>query len=316
MNKNQKQAVMQELTLLTDPVGWESDPVTVERVEVLGRLLGADNISESSPLPDLDFEKFTVDNFLYLKSLGYGNDYLMEVCGVQKNKFNYWIRDNELSRQHLSREELQFWEFPSSAKKLPLKGEKTMAIITKEKINEFLQDGGWKVGTQNSYRSFLSVFMNFMDGAEITTKKVDTFLHSYIQKEISTKRSNIKSVLLKYLKWIDFDYNERQERVVEVVKKSKPVPSTVPLTFSNNTCQEKGAETRELRVLEKSEKICVMVGKAFLDVDPEEQAARISLDHEKASDLSEKKETARQIAADYGGRLVKVRTVTSLAEVD
>lgn len=70
MNKNQKQTVMQELTLLTDPIGWESDPVTVERVEVLGRLLGADNISVSSPLPDLDFERFTVDNFFISQKFG------------------------------------------------------------------------------------------------------------------------------------------------------------------------------------------------------------------------------------------------------
>lgn len=194
---------------------------------------------------------------------------------------------------------------------------KIMPVITREKINEFLQDNNWSTSTQNVYRGHLGIFLSFINGKEITNKAVKSFISSCEENEPAYKAANIRSVLFKYLDWIGFESEDLQVKSVKPEKKNKqpaevPVPSFTP----DQTCEDPDAIKKTVQILDKSEKVCVMVGKAFLDVDPEEQAARISLDHEKASDLSGKKETAKQIAADYGGRLVKVRTVTSLAEID
>lgn len=316
MNKQKKKQAIRELSLLTDNIGWDSDAETVARVEALGTLLKSDNISESAPLPDIDFEKFTPDNYLYLKYLGYTNNAIRKACGIYNSKLNAWIKENELSRGEISTEDLAQWEFTERSKRLPLKGVETLPIITNEKINQFLQDGGWAPSTQSSYSSQLDVFMEYMENKELSKSIIDSFLLDIKRKYPRSKFSSIKSIVLKYLKWVGFDYQEKRESKAEM-KKTKKDKKTVAAPIVDQTIGEEGANATDIAVIvDETEKVCVMVGKAFLRVNPEATVVNLSLDHEVASDLSEKKEIAQQIAADYGGRLVKINTRTIMSDID
>ncbi|MBL1228172.1 hypothetical protein IW492_02860 [Enterococcus sp. BWB1-3] len=183
MNKKQKRSAIKELALLTDKIDWESDSEIVARVEVLGNLLSSDDISESSPLPELDFEKLTSDNYLYLKYLGYTNDSIRKACRTYRAKFDKWIKENELTRNVITTDDLAEWEFNESSKKLPLKGAKKMAVITKEKsitskttllLNEsektciMLGKGFMKIDFQEKD---VSISLDHLEATDISEKK-------------------------------------------------------------------------------------------------------------------------------------------------
>ncbi|MGL4695211.1 hypothetical protein [Enterococcus larvae] len=195
--------------------------------------------------------------------------------------------------------------------------QKIMPVITKEKINEFLQDNNWSTSTQNVYRGHLGIFLSYIGDKEITNKAVKAFIASCDENEPAYKAANIRSVLYKYLDWIGFESEDLQVKSVKPEKKNKPSAETsVPIVDSDQTCENPDELKTTVQILDKSEKVCVMVGKAFLRVNPEATVVNLSLDHEVASDLSEKKEIAQQIAADYGGRLVKINTRTIMSEID
>ena len=313
MNRQQKRAAMKEVALLTDTIGWESDPEIVSRVESLGKIVGGETVGVSKPLPELEFGKLTTDTFLYLRTLGYLVHEIRDACGVSNTMMQSWIRNNELTRKHINFDEIADWEFSEQAKKMPLKGAEVMYVITKEKINEFLQDGGWSSSTQTSYRSLLNIFSKYMNGKEITTKKIDAFLFSYISNETPTKRSNVKSVLLKYLKWIDFEYDQREERAIDVY--NEKIENLLPAAAKKSEPRTPSPEKVAL-LLNESEKTCVKVGKGFMVIDLREKNVSISLDYLEATDLSEKKEQALKIAEEFGGQIVKIQTRTILVEAE
>ncbi len=68
-------------------------------------------------------------------------------------------------------------------------------------------------------------------------------------------------------------------------------------------------------VLESAEKVCIQVGKAFMTIDMVGRACSITLDHAIANDFSDL-ERAEQIAEEYGGVLVRIRTETILQVIN
>ncbi|WP_181429405.1 hypothetical protein [Enterococcus plantarum] len=300
-----------EINILTDKEGWEDDIVIATRVRALGKLLGSDTIGGSKPLPELDFERLTVDNFLYLRNLEYQVGDIQKASGVSKNAFAKWLQENELTRNHLSTSEIQKMFIKDSAKKLPLKGEviEMKYTISEEQIQQFIEKHDWKPSTKNSYVYCLRRVDKVVAG-EITEQKLDNFLREYNETQVRSKYLNMKSVLIKYLNWIGFEYVVKEE-VNKIKPRTTKKPKEVKSPVTKNTADLKSVKENEF--LEFSSKTCVKVGNAFIYTNKESSEVLLTLDYKEAEDIKPA-DIANQIAHDFGGRVVCITAKVLLEE--
>lgn len=311
LTKRQKRSMFNEINILTDKEGWEDDIVIATRVRALGKLLGSDTIGGSKPLPELDFERLTVDNFLYLRNLEYQIGDIQKASGVSKNAFSKWLQENELTRNHLSTSEIQKMFIKDSAKKLPLKGEviEMKYTISEEQIQQFIEKHDWKPATKNAYIYCLRRVDKAVSG-EITEQNLDQFLREYNETQVRSKYLNMKSVLIKYLKWIGFEYVVKEEVnkiKLQTTKEPKEVQSSIPKDTPNLK------SVKEKEFLEFSSKTCVKVGNAFIYTNKENSEVLLTLDYKEAEDI-QTIDIANQIAHDFGGRVVCITAKVLLEE--
>ncbi|BBD15627.1 hypothetical protein [Melissococcus plutonius] len=119
---------IKEVCRLTIDRDWIENSETVAKVQ---KLIGQaeDQTRQEQKLPPLevlDFEKFTSDNFLYLKRLGYTVKEIRAACDVSRSTFDLWIKENKLSRIFITKSMLEAMSINESAKQLPFKEEMEM----------------------------------------------------------------------------------------------------------------------------------------------------------------------------------------------
>lgn len=311
LTKRQKRSIFKEINVLTDREDWENDIVIVDRVKALGRLIGADTMGTSKQLPELDFERFTPDHFLYLRSLEYQIGDIQKACGISKNAFGKWINENELTRNYISSDEIQKLIIKDSAKKLPIKGEvfEMKYTISEEQIQQFIESHDWKPATQKAYMYSLRTVCQALEG-EVTEQKLDSFIREYSSTQLRTKYLNMKSVLTKYLDWIGFEYVVKEETNKTHQQKNKESKKVQASTLKSNVDIK---PSKEKEFLEFSSKTCVKVGKAFIYTNKENSEVLLTLNYKEAEDITPDG-IADQIAKDFGGKVVTLTTKVLLEE--
>lgn len=119
---------IKEICRLTVNKNWINDPKTIAKVQKLNKWTEERSGREQMlpPLETLSFERFTSDNFLYLKRLGYTVKEIRAACDVSKSTFDLWIKENKLSRKFITKSMLEAMSIDESAKQLPFKEEMEM----------------------------------------------------------------------------------------------------------------------------------------------------------------------------------------------
>lgn len=171
---------------------WEDDTEKVKKVQELSNL----NLHKINPLPKLDPVRFTEDNYLYLKELGYSDRYLSDRLNLPYTRFFHIISKAQISGKYISHEELHYWEFSKESKAVhsiydddlydlsmvPLykfiisKGQgimkrpprskddtvvedQSVRWLTHELIEEFIHESNYSLSTCNNYRSKLKIVL-------------------------------------------------------------------------------------------------------------------------------------------------------------
>lgn len=99
---------------------WLNDPEAVKKVQVLSEAISSDLLNDSKPLPKLDPERMTRNNYLYLIQLGYLRKDIQKAMGIGKTLFNRFVMEQNVSTRLVSQDEINRMVFDEQDKKLPI----------------------------------------------------------------------------------------------------------------------------------------------------------------------------------------------------
>ena len=119
ISKKAKKLYWRELVAMTAEPGWDANPAICQRVEAINKITSSEDLSESRPLGNIDYYRFTPGNFLYLKFLGYQIREIQEACGVSKTTFGKFLADFELTRDFYSNTRINQMKFTKSDMTIP-----------------------------------------------------------------------------------------------------------------------------------------------------------------------------------------------------
>lgn len=83
------------LEIIGDRSVEELSDQELKLVQEIARTIGADTIEQSKPLPKMELEEFTYEEYIRLRELGYKQNSILQVLGVSKNKFYKWLNENQ-----------------------------------------------------------------------------------------------------------------------------------------------------------------------------------------------------------------------------
>ncbi|MGM0175727.1 hypothetical protein [Enterococcus sp. DIV0800] len=229
--KEEKRNARTMLCKITSDLGWENDPMAVKQANELAKFLDADNMGESRPLPSLDYSRFTPDNYLYLRYLGYEQTSIREALGIPRHILNNWVQRNEVSRASVTPEDLNEWEFDEKSRQLPIvKDDKEDAEpdtdrqrltegwnvetmeFTENLLNDYLLfNRRWSEATKQIYRKYLITFFELTGSDDIYKVNPENYCKAQdtLKKSVSpgSFRDHMR-VVTRFMKWAGFSLIE------------------------------------------------------------------------------------------------------------
>lgn len=98
--KAKKQAIRHKILFLTgDDDTWVNNPEIVREVQRLSTLLNSDRIGDKRPLPRLDPDKLTKEEYQRLLDLGYQVKDIKKALGLGTTTFQNWRMANEIENK-------------------------------------------------------------------------------------------------------------------------------------------------------------------------------------------------------------------------
>ncbi|HCT6950718.1 hypothetical protein AACB42_15015, partial [Enterococcus faecium] len=99
MTKNKlretKRAIRQRILFLTgDDESWMNNPEIVEEVQRLSKRLNSNLINDKRPLPKLEPDKLTKEEYQHLLDLGYQVNDIKKALGLGTTTFQNWRKAN------------------------------------------------------------------------------------------------------------------------------------------------------------------------------------------------------------------------------
>ncbi|EGO9013125.1 hypothetical protein D2A61_08570 [Enterococcus faecalis] len=125
--KAKKQAIRHKILSLTgDDDTWMNNPEIVREVQRLSTLLNSDRIGDKRPLPRLDPDKLTKEEYQRLLDLGYQVKDIKKALGLGTTTFQNWRMANEIEnikrKQNNKAEENKHMKFNINTASLLLPG--------------------------------------------------------------------------------------------------------------------------------------------------------------------------------------------------
>lgn len=120
LTKEQKKYTRKLMATIMSDDNWMENPEAVEHVQALSQSIGSDLLHDSKPLPRLDPERMTRNNYLYLVQLGYLRKDIKRALGLGSTLWDRFIADRNVSSRVVSQIEIDRMIFTEQDKKLPI----------------------------------------------------------------------------------------------------------------------------------------------------------------------------------------------------
>lgn len=120
LTRIQKKYALYIILANTIEEGWESDPQAVAKIQQASKFLNDDSIVNAEPLPAIDFQKITRNQYLYLISLGYLPRDIRTAGGLNKYKFEKWAREHKVTQSYRRKINIKSIDFTEEDTRLPV----------------------------------------------------------------------------------------------------------------------------------------------------------------------------------------------------